>query len=149
MTADDLQVFIKATTQYFDTLSGSQPAEMGVPYVQDKKFEVLDYTGIIGISGANRGCIYFTASKAMLKDVGRLFLNGEEQPDEELADLIGEIANMISGNARRTFGENFQISVPIAIEGRPLNIKTLCSLPAFAIPIKWQDHEAFLVVCLN
>ncbi len=35
--------------------------------------------------------------------------------DENIKDLVGEVANTISGNARRDFGKNFVISVPVII----------------------------------
>lgn len=52
--------------------------------------------------------VYFTAMRSML--VRLLAIMGE--PDcsvENLADLVGEMANTISGNARKDFGEDFMI----------------------------------------
>jgi len=37
---------------------------------------------------------------------------------ENLADLAGEIGNTLSGNARKSFGSSFMISVPLVVEGR-------------------------------
>ena len=42
--------------------------------------------------------------------------------EELLVDLVGEVANTISGNARYVFGKDFMISVPVVIEGAPSSI---------------------------
>ena len=36
---------------------------------------------------------------------------------DNILDLVGEVANTISGNARKVFGREFLISVPVMIEG--------------------------------
>lgn len=149
MKEDDLRVFTEAAFQYFSGLG--EPAQMGIPFLLDRDFEVLDFTGIIGITGASRGCIYVTASVPLLKQVALAHLgeDGEDPSPDDLTDLIGEMANVISGNARRVFGEHFNISVPVCMEGRPQNIRTMCRLPAFVIPLQWQNHKSFVVVCLD
>ena len=39
--------------------------------------------------------------------------------EETILDLVGEVANTISGNARRDFGKNFVISIPTVIAREP------------------------------
>ncbi len=150
MTAADIQVFLGGILAYFRTVSTSQQAEVGTPFVIDADFRVLHYTGIIGISGARKGCVYFTADREILVELARRILGEEAERNEDLiVDLVGEIANTISGQARRELGPNFNISVPVALAGRPERLKTMCRLPSFVIPIRWAEQKAFLVVCLD
>jgi chemotaxis protein CheX len=69
---------------------------------------------------------------------------------ENLCDLVGEIANTLSGNARRDFGHQFKISVPSVVTGRGTarsNIRPRAR--PIVIPIDWRNYHARLVVCLN
>jgi len=68
--------------------------------------------------------------------------------DENIKDLVGEVANTISGNARRDFGKNFVISVPVVI-AHDLDKVTTPHPRSFVIPINWRTHSAKLVVCLE
>jgi chemotaxis protein CheX len=68
--------------------------------------------------------------------------------DENIKDLVGEVANTISGNARRDFGKNFVISVPTVI-AHDLDKVTAPHSRSYVIPINWRTHSAKLVVCLE
>ena len=61
---------------------------------------------------------------------------------------MGEVANTISGNARRDFGKNFLISVPTVIAHESETVTTP-NTRAYVIPINWRTHSAKLVVCLE
>ena len=63
-----------------------------------------------------------------------------------LADLAGEIANTISGNARRMFGHEFIISVPDVITDPHQQIALPANIKSYVIPLSWQQEEAALVV---
>ena len=70
------------------------------------KSKTLDYTGIITLSGDYKD-VYFTAPRFMLVD---LLTNMSETNVSEinLLDIVGEIANTISGNARKHFGKGLE-----------------------------------------
>jgi len=147
MQESDLQKFIDITVAYFATL-GSEPALVAPPYLNADKNPISDYTGVIGISGSHRGAIYFTASAALLRQCLRAM--GHIEPSPNLcADLVGEIANTISANSRRHFGSEFMISVPVALRGRPEEIRLPSSLRTFIIPMTWCGAKAYLIICLE
>ncbi len=60
--------------------------------------------------------MYFTAPKAMLT-VLLMKMQENDFSHETMRDLVGEVANTISGNARRDFGRDFVISVPSVLAG--------------------------------
>jgi chemotaxis protein CheX len=148
MKEAELKYFIDVVVGYFREISG-EPSEMGIPFIKEKDAALLDYTGLIGISGAKKGAIYLTATRAMLSDITTILL-GEENPGEALVvDMAGEIANTIAGNVRENFGSSFMISVPIILRGCPDDVIIRMIPPIFIIPIKWRSHSAFLAVGLE
>ncbi len=146
MNESDMQVFIRGASRYFDQLSTK--AEVGTPYLKDQEPVMLDFSATIGISGPRRGCVYYTAPRAMAQGVAA-DLGEPDTSDALCADLVGEIANIISGNACEELGASFMISVPVVLVGRPEGIRFPESVPTFLIPIYWRNHKSLLVICLE
>ncbi|MEA3151009.1 MAG: chemotaxis protein CheX [Gammaproteobacteria bacterium] len=142
----EIRTFIEGATNYFET-SAQQAATVGSPYlVTDGNPGAYEYTGVIGISGARKGIVYFTAPRGMLT-VLLMRMQETDTSDENIKDLVGEVANTISGNARRDFGKNFVISVPVVM--READKVTAPHSRSYVIPINWRTHSAKLVVCLE
>ena len=148
MNEADLHFFIDSTINYFDIVTHVKP-ETGIPYLYDGSPIALEYTGIIGVSGKRKGSIYLTATDDLLDTVANTALGIENPKTEDYKDLIGEITNTISGNVRQAYGDNFLISVPVVIEGVPKDIKLPPEIDSFVIPMKWDKHQMYLVVCLE
>jgi chemotaxis protein CheX len=66
-----------------------------------------------------------------------------------MRDLVGEVANTISGNARKDFGRDFVISVPSVLAGERPDIPASNGTRSFVIPINWRSHSAKLIVALK
>ncbi|NCN04497.1 MAG: chemotaxis protein CheX [Spirochaetales bacterium] len=148
MTEQELRIFIDVVIDYFVLLS-DESARMGVPYIQEGKSQLLDFTGVIGISGARKGGIFVTASSSMLKELASLILESDDVAPDEILDMVGELTNTIAGNVRREFGSSFMISVPIIVEGRPQDLRLQIKPPVFVVPINWRSYQAFLSVGLE
>lgn len=148
MTENELKFFIEVVTSYFGQVTG-ETASMGIPYVKKTEPVVLEYTGLIGISGPRKGGIYFTAGPGLLAGLTRVILGMEEADEETLLDMVGELTNTIAGNVRKSFGADFLISVPMLIKGKPDDILMRLKPPVFVIPLNWQREKAYLVVGLE
>ena len=148
MDETGLQVFIDGVKQYFTTMTELQ-AEVGTPFiVSNRKPVVKGYSGVIGVSGARKGSVYFTAPPILLKHL--LMSHGENDvSDENICDMVGEVANTISGNARKEFGREFMISVPVVVVGDKDQIVMPRDLRSFVIPITWRNYEAALITCFE
>lgn len=148
MNESDLQVFIDATVNYFKQAS-DVTATVEVPYLKSVTETVAyQYTGIIGISGKKKGCVYFTAPSVLVKHL--LMSIGETDTSRDsVCDLVGEVANTIAGNARQYFGPEFMISVPVVVDGQPDRIKLPQNTRAFIIPVVWRLYESRIVICLE
>ena len=145
MTEAELRIFVAIVKHYFEQQTGIS-AEIYTPFLADPTaLPVFDYTGVIGISGNRQGCVYFTAPTELLRQI--LSRSGESDlSPRNLADLAGEIGNTISGNARRQFGNEFLISVPLVVKGRDQAISLPKGVKAYIIPFCWQNFDASLVV---
>ena len=148
MNETDLHFFIDSTVNYFNEVT-NEKATAGIPFIKDEEPVVLEYTGIIGISGKRKGSVYVTASNEMLHTIAKLILGQEKIEKSDIKDLVGEIANTISGNVRQAYGSSFMISVPVVVEGKAKDIKLPDNIQSFVIPITWKDFKSFLVVCLE
>jgi chemotaxis protein CheX len=148
MDESQLKAFVAIIQHFFEKQTG-RAAEVGSPFLgEPDALPVYDFTGVIGISGNRRGCVYFSAPSALLKEV--LLRSGESNvSDANLADLAGEIANTIAGNARRDFGQDFLISVPVVVRGREQHITVPKAVKAYVIPFRWHKLSAALVVSVN
>ena len=148
MKQEEIQVFITGTINYFDEVTGVK-AELDIPYTKGSEQIVLDYTGHIGISGSRKGGLYITCTRGMLEEITRKILLTEEVDDQSVFDMIGEIANTIAGNARTSFGAEFNISVPTIFKGKPDNFRIILRTPVVVLPINWKGYQAFLVVGID
>jgi chemotaxis protein CheX len=145
MKEESLQVFVRGAKRYFERVTGVA-AKVQMPYLQTLGADLLDYSAVIGVTGHHKGCVYFTAQEPLLTRV--MAALGECGTHETLFfDLVGEIANTISGNAREELGSAFLISVPVLLQGRPRHMP----LPeqAFVIPILWEQFRSSLVISLQ
>ena len=143
-----VQIFVDGARDYFAGVSGT-PAEVGAPYLSESiENDLLDYTGIIGITGLCRGRLYFSAPSAMLRHL--LATLGEVRVDNVyMADMVGEAANTLSGNSRRELGQDFVISAPTVIEGIPTGDHLPRGVRSLVIPITWLQYRASLVLSIE
>jgi chemotaxis protein CheX len=148
MDDQDIQVFITGVRRYFESLRPDSGVVIEPPFIKDQERPLLEYTGIIEISGKAHGAVCFTANGLMLKNILG-FLNESPGSQEMLRDLVGEIANTLSGNAREEFGRDFLISVPVVATGNDSKFRLPEDSRNYVIPIIWQSEKAYLLVCLN
>ena len=148
MDEASLQVFINGVTNFFEK-ECDEAAVVGTPYLISNRNSIAKgYTGIIGISGKRKGSVYFTAPPVLLK-VLLLTIGEEDTSVDNMCDMVGEVANTISGNARRDFGKDFMISVPIVVAGKLDQIVVPEQLRSFVIPINWRGYDSSLVISLE
>jgi chemotaxis protein CheX len=144
----EVGVFVDGVLHYFDT-AVNQAAVCGTPFLSMQSDpEISDFTGLIRIEGRRRGLVLFTAPKSMLS-VMLMRMQETDMSHENLCDLVGEIANTLSGNARRDFGHQFNISVPSVLSGRSSTVEYPAATRPIVIPIDWRNYHARLVVCLD
>ena len=144
LNEQEIKVFVDAVRGYFNHLE-SDEATIRTAYLADlqRPLPVLDYAGLIQISGDYAGYVYFTSEKNMV----RFLLRTLKEPEDSEAfylDAVGEIANTIAGNSRRHFGAGLDIAPPKTYSGRPpvLNVRER----PYVILMSWRHYQAAVVV---
>jgi len=141
--------FVDSVEHYFTTIS-NRSVSIGTPFLveDDDIYEYIsDYTGVIGISGDYRGVVRFTAPHVLLTHL-MSSLGVLTAQEDKLMDLVGEVSNTISGNARLVFGEKFMLSVPTVFKGKNNHIDQEDEAKeqrCVVIPIVWYQKKAHLI----
>lgn len=147
VNVEKLGVFLSSINAFFAQIDDTQVA-IDTPYLNNNKSAIgYDYSGVIRISGPLKGCVYVSAPTIMLREIIKVM--GE--PDSSITmmkDLLGEMANTISGNARSEFGSEFIISPPKIVEGAP-NVSYLPKeRHSYITPFTWRGYEAVIGICI-
>jgi chemotaxis protein CheX len=148
MNDQNIRIFITMARRYFEALEPKPTLVIEPPFLRDELGPLLEYTGIIPISGRCEGAVCFTANGGMLETILSL-LKDDRRDDAAKRDLVGEIANTLSGNAREEFGSDFRISVPTVIVGPRLSADLRTGGRNYAIPLNWRCETAYLLVSLK
>ncbi len=140
---------IQSTFGFFESFS-AQSCESGFPFLRDSSnLILLDYTGIIGISGVRKGVIYNTMQRDMAKKLCEKFFEEDATDERMLLDLVGEVANTIAGNLRAFLGKDFYISTPVVLTFDDLSLVSVplyIPMPVFFIPFTWLGYKFYVAV---
>ena len=147
VNVEKLGVFLTSISSFFSQIDNTKVV-IDTPYLNNNRSAIgFDYSGVIRISGPLEGCVYVSAPSTLLREL--LKVMGE--PDSSLSmmkDLLGEMANTISGNARTEFGADFIITPPKVVEGVP----GLSYLPkerqSYITPFTWRGYQAMIGICI-
>lgn len=141
--------FIESLERYFNKLTKSN-VETYAPYVKSPEELVLkECTGMIGIAGIKKGFIYISGDLAMFEEVIKTYVGYQNPQKNDMLDMAGELSNVVAGNVREVYGEEFLISVPVVFEGKPKNLHFPDEAPIYVIPMKWRSFEAFMVLSIQ
>ncbi|GHU09523.1 chemotaxis protein CheX [Spirochaetia bacterium] len=116
------------------------------PYISDQSSVTeWDVSGVIGLTGEARGAVVISMKKDLaLRLTTELTGTGHTEFDSDVADAIGEVINIIAGNAKRGLEETFRlvISLPTIIQGKQHSIKwPTAQTRIICIPFQIYDNE--------
>jgi chemotaxis protein CheX len=129
--------FITATITLFKTMLNMDVAPEK-PTLKQEPYPSFDISGIIGLSGGAQGSISISFPKSMaLKIVSTMIGMELKVVGPDLTDGIGEVANIIAGNAKQNLnGLNLSISLPNVIVGKDHVITSQRGIPVVIVPFK-------------
>ncbi|MBW2037537.1 MAG: chemotaxis protein CheX [Deltaproteobacteria bacterium] len=144
--------FIDATFNVLETMASTK-ATAGKPYLKRDKTAQGDVTGIIGLTGETRGTISISFTKnSILPIVSKMFGEEMKELNDEIKDAVGEIANMISGQARQgleEMGRSLKAAIPTVIMGPNHTITHVTNYPIIAIPFTTGNGAFTIEVCFE
>lgn len=139
--------FLEATVNVLSTMAMITP-KTGKPYLKKDKTAIGEISGIIGMTGHTKGVVILSFSKgAICKIVGSML--GEEYTEitSDINDAVGELTNMISGDARRRLAEagyTFEAGLPTIVSGKGHEIESVTSGPVIVMPFTVEGHNFVL-----
>jgi chemotaxis protein CheX len=144
LNADELKLFVESVRQYFKVVTRQEP-QITSAYLATGDLEGHEYNGIVSFSGSYNGHVVVSMPGQLLKEL--LLLQGETDVSQgNLLDAVGEIANTLGGNARKSVGSGLQISVPLKLYGNS-GVRTRVRKHPYAITLRWNHQPA--VVCID
>ncbi len=126
--------FIVAVKDIFATMI-ELPFALKNPAIKENRQPDFEISAIIGLSGSVSGCAVISLKEQLAIELAAA-LTGETFStfDEDAVDALGEIANMIVGNAKSSFPDDgCSISVPSVVIGKH-QVSFPSSVPIITIP---------------
>lgn len=133
-TAQLIVHFMTSIQEVLATMAGVQ-VTIGKPAFKTAPVPAYDVSGIIGFSGEFVGSMVLSFQRKTAEAIVTAFAGSPIAPDSpDFADAVGELANMIAGSAKKSFGGTTNISVPSIVLGSGHVIARLHDVPCLIIP---------------
>jgi chemotaxis protein CheX len=149
MNVTFINPFLVAVQNIFDTMIDLS-FSLGQPALKKEPIPSYEVSGIIGLSGSVSGCVVINLSKELaLKLASALLDEAFTELNDDCTDAIGEIANMIAGNAKTDFPvENTSISVPSVVVGKH-KMTYPSGVPIVSIPCETSGGQLVIDIALK
>jgi len=142
-----IQPFVDVTKNVFKDFLGAE-LEIDRPYFAEQTTVAeWDISAVIGLTGEARGAVVISMKQSLvLRLTDTLTGTPHTEIDEEVVDAIGEIVNIIAGNAKKGLEESFRlvISLPSIVQGKGHSVKwPHAQARIICIPCNIFENEIF------
>ncbi len=152
MDAKIINPFLEAAINVLKTMAMVDP-KPGKAFLKKDHLAHGDVSGIIGITGDAQGSMSISFSAPCIKAIVKnLFGMPVEEINDEVRDAVGEITNMICGDARRRLeAENIhlQAGTPTIVSGENHTITHIHNGPKIAVPFDTDAGKFVIEVAFN
>jgi chemotaxis protein CheX len=139
----ELKLFIDSVRRYFQVITKQEP-QITSAFLGTGDVEGHDFNGIVTFSGSYNGHVIVSMPPQLVREL--LLLQGETDLSEgNLLDAVGEVANTLGGNARKTLGAGLHISVPVKLHGSS-GIRARVRKHPYVITLRWNHQPAMICV---
>ena len=126
--------FVKAVRQLFATMVRTD-VTIGRPYAKTNDACAYDVSGVIAFTGELVGAMSISLSRPAATRLVEAFVGTAPHPESaDFADAIGELANMIAGQAKCQLAMRAAIGLPCVVIGQGHSIKPTADVPCVVIP---------------
>lgn len=137
MKVEYINAFVRATGHVLKTMAFTE-TKPGKPYIKTNNTALGDVSGVIGMTGESEGSFSITFTEPCIcAVVSSMFGESFESLSAEIEDAVGEITNMICGDARRELEENgFLVkgAIPTVVTGKNHTIKHISTDSVISVP---------------
>ena len=150
MDVSYINPFIIATRSCFTTMISTE-VHPGDPSLKRHPYPTYDISGVIGLSGDAQGSISLSFPLADAENIVKQILNNPPTLSEaEMCDGIGEIVNIIAGNAKQHLTNfNLSISLPNVIIGKKHSLAGQSGSPTIVVPFSGDCGKFAMEVSLK
>ncbi|MEF3167923.1 MAG: chemotaxis protein CheX [Deltaproteobacteria bacterium] len=152
MDARIINPFLEAAVNVLKTMAMIEPTP-GRPFLK-QHFEAMgDVSGVIGITGQAQGSMSISFERPCIcAIVSNLFGSSVDSITDEVKDAVGELTNMICGDARRRLEReniSLQSGTPMVVSGENHTIRHLSNGPRLAVPFETPNGAFVIEVAFN
>jgi chemotaxis protein CheX len=152
MDVNLINPFVEATLHVLSSLAFTK-ARAGKPYLKKDSLAQGDVSGIVGLTGETSGTLSVSFSEqSILTIVSNMFGEPVLEINDEVKDAVGEILNIVSGQARQKLeskGRLLKGAIPTVITGKNHTISHITRQPIIAIPFDTDTGGFTIEVCLE
>ena len=152
LEAKIINPFLEAAANVLQTMAMIQ-ATPGKPFIKKDGTALGEVTGIIGITGDHTGSLSISFSKSCIASVvTNLFGTTVTEVNDEVCDAVGELTNMISGDARRRLEAQevmLQGGTPTIVSGRDHSVTHIHDGPYLAVPFETPSGQFTVEIAFN
>jgi chemotaxis protein CheX len=147
---EHINPFVTSTMETFVKMVGIE-AKPGKIALKKNTSLIYDVSGIIGLSGGAKGVVSLSFPKASALKITNKFMGANHSDfNPETNDAIGELANIVAGNAKKGLTEfNIQISLPSVIMGENHQIMEAKDVLSFVVPFTTECGDFHMGVSLK
>ena len=153
MNVEFINPFIASLTNVLKTMAQTE-LKPGKPKKKSDTVARGDVSGMIGLVGDSiKGSLSITFEEPLALEIMNRMLG--EKPsviDDEVSDMVGEIANMVCGGAKLALAEHgyeFGMATPIVVSGKNHSINHQVDGPKMIMPFSHEFGKAYLEICFN
>lgn len=143
--------FISSIQNVFSTMMQLR-VDIGAPTIKSDPAPSYDVSGIIGMSGDVVGNVTLSFPIDTARRIVALFAGAEmDVKSPDFADAIGELVNMVSGNAKGQFTGNRKVTIscPSVIVGKNHVVGRQKDTPCIVIPCKCDCGDLVIEVAIR
>jgi len=151
MKAEYVNPFVQASFSVLEMVLGARPIK-GEMAVQPTTFVSQQCNVVCGVTGQVQGQVIYGMSLTTADKIASTMLGQTIKTFDALAaSAIGELGNMISGNAMQFLSEAgwiCDITPPTIMRGKNVQISTI-SIPAIVIPMTLNEGQLYVTIGLQ
>lgn len=143
--------FIESTYNVLETMANTK-AEGGNPYHKNDKTAKGDISAVIALTGDILGTMSISFEESCILTIVSNLFNEKVEMNDEINDAVGELCNMITGQARQKLvelGLHLKSGIPSLIMGKGHSIKHITDHRVIAIPFSCAGSGFTIEVCFQ
>lgn len=135
MDATYITAFVESVQHVFSTMLQTE-VTVDAPKIRDDSEPSFDVSAVISMSGDITGTVVLSFPTESAERLVSIFIGMEVDADnEDFSDAIGELINMIAGNAKVKFeGKSVTIGIPSVVIGKNHRVFPHKDVPIIDIP---------------